>query len=318
MRNGQIAYQIEGGKRGLKFVNPDGSGLRYATGYVCRASVAHCNDFDGPGGFAWSPDGKQLAYLAGQDTADGSPDELTLYLVGANGDHLRRLTVCGQCEGVSWSPDGSQIAVARYAGPRGDGTANLWVVNARNGAMRQVTHCQSEPVCRTAGYLAYFDPEWSPTGQAILFTRIGKNGEGRFVYMVRPDGSDLTEPKNLRNRAGAQWSPNGHEIVTGGRHIGITNADGKDLTRLSPVGVFPAWSPDGRKLVYEGPTQRRRVRMDGSWVPGDGIWTINANGSDDGSSTPSLPPWGGQAGDIGRSGHPTANRSRFPRTRAPT
>ena len=205
MRNGQIAYQIEGWEawaevrqsRWLRSAVRDR--LRCVGRRLRIATIS-----TGPAGSLGLRMASSSRISLGRTLPTGHPTSLRFTSSAPNGDHLRRLTVCGQCEGVSWSPDGSQIAVARYAGPRGDGTANLWVVNARNGAMRQVTHCQSEPVCRTAGYLAYFDPEWSPTGQAILFTRIGKNGEGRFVYMVRPDGSDLTEPKNLRNRAGAQ------------------------------------------------------------------------------------------------------------------
>lgn len=184
--------------------------------------------------------------------------------------------MCGRCQGVSWSPDGSQIAVGRYVGGPVGGL-NVWVVNAKTGAMRQITHCQSEPACRTADYLDYSDVQWSPNGQKILFTRLGRNGVGSSVYTVRPDGSDLTELKKLRDTIDPQWSPNGHEIAVTGRGIEIANADGKDLTHLT-AGVFAAWSPDGTKLVYMAPTRRRR--LENLWFPGEGVWTINMNGSE--------------------------------------
>lgn len=65
-KNGKVAYQSLGGHHGLGFVNPDGAGLRYAAGYPCRTSLASCDNPGGAGAFAWSPDGKQLAYLAGR------------------------------------------------------------------------------------------------------------------------------------------------------------------------------------------------------------------------------------------------------------
>jgi Tol biopolymer transport system component len=276
VKNGQIAYQTLSGAHGLAFVNPDGSGLRYAAGYPCRTSLASCDNPGGAGAFAWSPDGKQLAYLAGRGDL-GATREFTLYLVGADGQ-LRRLTACGHCQGVSWSPDGSQLAVGRYVDGPVQGGLNVWAVNAKTGAMRQITDCQSGPACRRADYLNYFGPQWSPNGQKILFTRLGRNGVKSSVYTVRPDGSDLTELKKLRDTIDPQWSPNGHQIaVTGIRGIEIANADGTDLTHLT-AGTYAAWSPDGTKLVYMAPTRRRR--LGNSRLPGEGIWTINTDGSD--------------------------------------
>lgn len=271
VKDGLIAFQPLGANHGLEFVNPVGSGLRYATGYSCGRSATSCEVPGGKSSFAWSPDGMQLAYLAGSDFS--STRENTLYLVGTDGQ-LRRLTVCGHCQGVSWSPDGSQIAVGRYV-PGVEGGLNVWVVNAKTGAMRQITDCKSDPACRTADYLAYFDTQWSATanGQEILFTRINSNGEGSSTYTVRPNGSDLTELKSLRT-----WSSNGQEFAADTRTgFEIADADGKDLTNVAG-GAVVAWSPDGTKLMYTATV--RQGRLDGVLFPEEGYWTINADGSD--------------------------------------
>lgn len=260
-RNGKIAF-VSGGS--LEFANPDGSGLRHV-GTVPHQCAAVAGFTSGVGCFAWSPDGTQFAYLA------GGSHELTLYLVGADGQHPRPLTACGDCHGVSWSPDGSRIAVWRYLA----GRLNVWVVNAKTGAMRPITDFQCTnglPFCGKPGLelLWIFQLQWSPNGQRISFIYAGSkgtvvtSGHRRIVFhgsdlttigTVRPDGSDLTELNNILSPGAAQWSPDGRELaVTNGYSVYIVHAD-RTVTTLpkSPyqASVYPsiAWSPDGRELA---------------------------------------------------------------------
>ena len=54
---------------------------------------------------AWSPNASQIAFMSNRD---GNWD---IYVVGANGQGLRRLTAGGSSEGLpAWSPDGVAIA----------------------------------------------------------------------------------------------------------------------------------------------------------------------------------------------------------------
>jgi Tol biopolymer transport system component len=268
--NGEIAF-ANGGS--LEFVNPDGSGLRDVW---AGADHAFCLGPAGSGAgcFAWSPNGKQFAYLAGR------AHKLTLYLVGADGQHPRPLTACGDCQGVSWSPDGSQIAVGRYSARRVD--VNLWVVNAKSGAMRQITYCQPNRACGTAGVadtgVYWFMLQWSPDGQEIYFIRIGQRVGGVIdtpsLDTVRPDGSDLwglpvRAPESRKTAPmlpfGAQWSPDGHELAVDTYNgVWLVDATGR-VTRLTSLEAIngSAWSPDGRELAMATPT---------------GIYTIDADG----------------------------------------
>jgi Tol biopolymer transport system component len=290
----------------LEFANPDGSGLRDV------GAVPGCGNVEPDGRaacFAWSADGRQFAYLAGH------PHGFTLYLVGADGQQPRRLTACGDCEGVSWSPDGSQIAVGRYVA----GQLNVWVVDAKSGAMRRITDCQRpSATCGAAGDLVQL--QWSPDGQKIFFIRTGDNGGLVSLGTVRPDGSDQTElpiPTDPRS-ATAQWSPDGRELaVNAANGVYIVDAAGtvRELTKLpDPQGI--AWSPDGRELAVDYATGIYTVDADGkalarlaegrgtppasgvfalAWSPNgkqlayggstgpmdvEGIWTTNADGSD--------------------------------------
>jgi Tol biopolymer transport system component len=261
---------------GLELVNPDGSGRSYAG--VCPSWAGECSDQ----AFAWSPDGTRLAYFAGVDHVM-IPSKYALYVVGPDGQHPRRLTVCSDCGGVSWSPDGSQIAVTRFTGPlpRRDqpftGAVNVWVVNAKTGGWRPVTDCPSISVC--SGYGA----QWSPNGRAILFSLSAPTGFDSSIDTsldtIRPDGSHLTTITPVPDYPGAQWSPDGRKIAfddTDG--IYTVNADGTNLKLLVAGGANPAWAPNGTRLVYQsaqnwvGPTP---PGAKGGW-----LFTIKANGTD--------------------------------------
>src|SRR5262249_41169836 len=58
---------------------------------------------------AWSPDGKQIAFDAGDDNDRG------LYLMDADGSNLHRLTLKGVYAGLpAWSPDNKRLAALCY------------------------------------------------------------------------------------------------------------------------------------------------------------------------------------------------------------
>jgi dipeptidyl aminopeptidase/acylaminoacyl peptidase len=79
------------------------------------------------------------------------------------------------------------------------------------------------------------------------------------IHAANPDGSDET---SLALGIGADWSPNGQKIAYTRLGVYIANADGTSETlvtnKLGPLDPtqylidWPAWSPDGSKLVFSG------------------------------------------------------------------
>ena len=70
------------------------------------------------------------------------------------------------------------------------------------------------------------------------------------------------------------WSPDGQKIVFNryapGAEIIVMNADGTGQTPLGP-GYEPSWSPDGTKIVFVA---------DGECSGGDGgVYTMNPDGT---------------------------------------
>jgi Dipeptidyl peptidase IV (DPP IV) N-terminal region/WD40-like Beta Propeller Repeat len=243
--NGKVAFADDLGR--LQVAAPDGSEAQV---------IEHC-EAPGDGGCglvqpAWSPDGKQIAFVRGSGSIfagdQGMRLELSLYLRDSDGK-VRRLAGCGSCGRqfggrLSWSPDSSSIAFSRE-GERW--TQSLWAVDTASGKLRRLTDCQA---------CADVTPAWAPSGHLIAFNRLARAREASGLYTVRADGSELTKITDSVTASNPQWSPDGRQIAYDDNNdIFIANAGGSEQRRLVD-GVpgngpgIPSWSPDGSKLAY--------------------------------------------------------------------
>jgi WD40 repeat protein len=127
--------------------------------------------------FAWSPDGRRLAYVLVAD--DLSP---ALWMADVAGGESPVLLAQGRAEtfsSPSWSPDGRTLAFSRT--PLGAETASasdIWLVDASGDALQPLLQNDLEES----------DPVWSPDGRYIAFDRAGD------VW-----GLDLTQPLSFTN-----------------------------------------------------------------------------------------------------------------------
>jgi Tol biopolymer transport system component len=282
-RNGMVAFADDLGW--LHVVAPDGTGSRVLA-RCPPASHGRSQRTVPPRsicrlvGPAWSADGRRIAFIRGDlgllRSMRGDSSVLrstfslsfSLYLRDPDGS-VRRLTGCGSCASqhggrLSWSPDGSRIAFSRDDAPRG--TLSLWTVDTAGGKLRRLTDCRPK-LC------ADVDPDWSPSGELIVFSR------GGSLYTVRADGSQLTKITNSAVAENPRWSPDGRKIAYDGLdEISIVDADGSDEKLLldemgggSGPGV-PSWSPDGTKLAFFNTPGRS-----GGYTAE--VWTITTDGS---------------------------------------
>ncbi len=157
------------------------------------------------------------------------------------------------------SPDGKQIAFARGG--------EVWVMAADGTNAHAVT---AKPKLGEKESCVVQWPTWSRDGSRLLYTlaRVAEKGDSYEIHLVTlADGSDklvysepaLTEFALFRDvlTTPAALSPDGKRVLfTSDREGGIpnvwsVNSDGSGLTALTKEGgIFPALSPDGRKLAY--------------------------------------------------------------------
>src|SRR5207248_5609555 len=90
------------------------------------------------GSFTWSADSRSLAYTV---TADNGPTRLVIRSIRSR--HAKAFTLAVPLREIAWAPDGSSfVGVAATMNgpgvpPSGD---DLWLVSARTGAERRLTH----------------------------------------------------------------------------------------------------------------------------------------------------------------------------------
>ncbi|HEX8649146.1 MAG TPA: hypothetical protein VF715_19795 [Thermoleophilaceae bacterium] len=179
---------------------------------------------------AYSADGRYVAYLGD----DG------FYVANADGTNPRQIPGGGE---PAWSPDGREIAV-RFTNDEDD--PYIDVVNVATGATRRLV-------------LYAEAPSWSPDGKTILYNA----NNGSALCAIRPDGTgQRCFPATKDGGRDPDWSPGGRAIaVAAGDRIAVLRRDGTFARWVSPpikskgpihTQVFnPAWSPDGRHIVYE-------------------------------------------------------------------
>ena len=127
------------------------------------------------------------------------------------------------------------------------------------------------------------DPALSPDGTSIAFARSLGRLSDIFVQRVggRAPIPIATDP--VLNEGGPAFSPNGESIAfyaTGGNDRGgifVAGATGESARRLSGFGFHPAWSPDGKKVIF----CTELIGSPYSRTSTSELWTVDAKGGAD-------------------------------------
>jgi Tol biopolymer transport system component/DNA-binding winged helix-turn-helix (wHTH) protein len=250
---------------------------------------------------SFSPDGNQVAFAWGGEKQNNT--DIYVKMIGANGPPLRLTTDAAPDWDPAWSPDGRFIAFLQYL-PTGK-TAVL-LMPAIGGLERKVTEISSisgRPAWSTDGSwlaLSERDSETEPfalsllsvdTGEKRRLTSPPKQSIGDFDPAFSPDGRSLAFSRSIDAQSlflsdlyqlplSEGWKPAGEP-----RQITFGNQGAED----------PAWTADGREIVYSAGSMVRR-----------GLWRIAVLGHGASRAEPQrLPDVGDDVSQpaISRSGH---------------
>lgn len=155
-----------------------------------------------------------------------------IYLAEADGRNPRQLTndLNGACN-FDWSPDGRKLVYVSPCNAKAGQypDSGLYIFDLESGVSRTLFETPR----------GEFDPAWSPDGNKIAFTSM-RDGTWQ-IYVFDLLTSTLTQ---------------------------LTSAEEVLRSRANNQSRYPAWSPDGKTLVY---ALRRAQEYQ--------LWTMNADGS---------------------------------------
>jgi TolB protein len=142
------------------------------------------------------------------------------------------------------------------------GAAQVWVMNENGSGRRRLTNLFSAK-----------RGDWSPDGRRLAF-------DGRFyrtlfdfdIGVMNADGTGVRRiTRGPERDISAAWSPAGRWIAfsrlkaEGGiPDLWLVRPDGKGAHLLVRQASFPAWSPDGSRVVFDAPGGIWAARPDGS------------------------------------------------------
>ena len=244
-------------------------------------------------GAAWSPDGREIAYITGQDlyraNTDGSgarklttlprtafwlrwsPDgsrlrmtlgnvidrtgELAIWEVSADGTGLHALRPNRPATECcgNWTPDGKYFV---FQAAR-NGRTDIWATRERGGLLGLVRKPATEPVQLTAGQLNSLTPIPSPDGKKLYV--IGQQLRGE---LVRYDSKSRQWAPYLSGISADNFdfSPDGQWISYISFPEGDlwrSRIDGSERLQLTvhPLrALSPYWSPDNQRILFQGGT----------------------------------------------------------------
>ncbi|HEX9563747.1 MAG TPA: hypothetical protein VF981_07240 [Gemmatimonadaceae bacterium] len=186
----------------------------------------------------WSPDGTRIAMNLGAENGR------VVAVVDLASGTVSRLTSEGMESFQEWSPDGKELV---YVSLR-TGAADLWVVPAEGGELRQLTFD-----VRADGA-----PRYSPDGRWIAYQ--SERGGQPDLWVVPAAGGEARRVTNDRAEGvGVTWSPTGDALLflrdDRMPSVYTVPTTGGSLGRIAPDSVpslAPRISPDGQSVVYFG------------------------------------------------------------------
>jgi WD40 repeat protein len=233
------------------YVSFDYEGIYVSSTGEASDSDPRISDLGGNRDPVFSPDGRWIAYIH----VSGDFETSFVRITDRFGQSVRLIEgdySAASLNGLSWSADGRLIAFAD------SDAGGVSIMDVTTGALRMVVGKTGE------------DISWSPDGQRIAFwVREGSDGnddDGWVLYVVAPDGSNLTrvtEPDDRRGEFGPLlWTYDSRSLTfvsfpvfgesRGNYETWIVSADGSD-PQLMQTGIVVIDQRYYPWLRYRGP-----------------------------------------------------------------
>jgi serine/threonine protein kinase len=206
----------------------------------------------GPQSIISTPTGGGKGMIAFTSISDGFPQIFLLNLLDGSIEKITNLP-SGACQ-PDWSPDGSRLV---FISPCSSDQkiypkSSMFLIQSDGSGLKVLSTLPGGD----------FEPDWSPDGNRILFTSLRDSSEYKtghiYVMDILSENVDRLTDSSLTQRS-ARWSPDGSQIAYEDNRnsvpqVFIMDQDGNNVIPFTNVGenpaLHPAWSPDGRNIVF--------------------------------------------------------------------
>ncbi len=203
-------------------------------------------------GTSWNPTANRITF------ASDRADHEEVWTMQADGSDLFRVTdhagTIAYAE-PTYSPDGEWIAfqVIDFSLPENQQQGSIWKVRADGSDLTPLADGPTDDR----------QPNWSPTGDRILFQRRQPDGEEWDLYTIKADGTnEQSVTSGPSDDTDASWAPDGNWIVYSSNYgdLDVPNifavpADGGEPVRITHDDTrydgAVSWSPDGQWIAFE-------------------------------------------------------------------
>ena len=183
---------------------------------------------------AWSPYGKRIAFQR-DSCSTGSNNLLTVYVMRADGSHVRRVTqtnaTCAsshrfESQSPQCAPSGNRLVFERIDTKRE--MHALFTTRLDGTGLRRLTPWHMDAA----------QPDWSPQGRWIVFRTQEQSETQGNIALVHPNGTGrhlITHGGSTHKWLSCTFSPNGKRI-TAARAPGFGSASNADVYTMNKDG----------------------------------------------------------------------------------
>ncbi len=158
------------------------------------------------------------------------------------------------------------LPTARAAAPRFGSDTSLWYMASRSGAdgLWRLSGGKASELWKSSQGAVVGAAAISPDGKTVCFP-VRRQGRSTLYCMAADGTGARAVAESLDVRGAASWSPDGKWIAVaaeggkGARLFKVPVGGGSPVRLVDSVSSNPAWSPDGRFILYSGTPRARNA-----------------------------------------------------------